>query len=61
MLAHELAHVVQQRRGPVAGSLAPGGIKISDPRDRFEQEAERAARRFASAQEATGTRAAERD
>ena len=41
MLAHELAHVVQQRQGPVAGAPAPGGITISDPRDRFEQEADR--------------------
>ena len=52
MLAHELAHVVQQRRGPVAGTPAPGGIAISDPRDRFEQEADRLARRISSAQEA---------
>jgi hypothetical protein len=42
-LAHELAHVVQQRRGPVDGTDAPGGIRLSDPGDRFEQEAERVA------------------
>jgi Domain of unknown function (DUF4157) len=41
MLAHELTHVVQQRSGPVSGTPAPGGIKISDPSDSFEQEAER--------------------
>jgi hypothetical protein len=45
MLAHELAHVIQQRSGPVAGTPAPGGIKISDPTDAFEQEAERLAAR----------------
>jgi hypothetical protein len=38
-LAHELTHVVQQRSGPVDGTSAPGGIKISDPADRFEREA----------------------
>lgn len=40
-LAHELTHVVQQRSGPVDGTPAAGGIKISDPSDRFEQAAER--------------------
>jgi hypothetical protein len=38
-LAHELTHVVQQRSGPVDGTSAPGGIKLSDPSDRFEREA----------------------
>ncbi len=38
-LAHELTHVVQQRSGPVDGTTAPGGIKVSDPSDRFEREA----------------------
>lgn len=42
-IAHELAHVVQQSRGPVDGSDAPGGIKVSDPADRFEQAAEQTA------------------
>ena len=32
----ELTHVVQQRNGPVDGSDAGGGVKISDPSDRFE-------------------------
>jgi hypothetical protein len=41
MLAHELTHVVQQRSGPVDGTPAAGGIKISDPSDSFEQAAER--------------------
>jgi hypothetical protein len=39
MLAHELTHVVQQRNGPVDGTPAGGGIKVSDPADRFEREA----------------------
>jgi hypothetical protein len=41
LLAHELTHVVQQRQGPVDGTPAPGGIRISDPSDRFEREADR--------------------
>lgn len=39
MLAHELTHVVQQRGGPVDGTEAGGGVKVSDPSDRFEREA----------------------
>ena len=39
MIAHELTHVVQQRSGPVDGTEAGGGVKISDPSDRFEREA----------------------
>lgn len=38
-LAHELTHVIQQRQGPVDGTEAPGGIRVSDPSDRFEREA----------------------
>jgi uncharacterized protein DUF4157 len=48
MLAHELTHVVQQRSGPVAGTPAPGGIKISHPADSFEQAAESTANRAMS-------------
>jgi hypothetical protein len=40
MLAHELTHVVQQRSGPVDGASAPGGIRVSDPHDQYEQAAE---------------------
>lgn len=47
-LAHELTHVVQQRSGPVDGSAAPGGIKVSDPSDRFEREASANAERAMS-------------
>jgi hypothetical protein len=39
-LAHELTHVVQQRQGPVDGTPASGGIRLSDPGDRFERAAE---------------------
>ncbi|WP_426561247.1 DUF4157 domain-containing protein [Angustibacter sp. McL0619] len=38
-LAHELTHVMQQRSGPVDGTSAPGGIRVSDPSDRYEREA----------------------
>jgi len=42
VLAHELAHVLQQRNGPVAGTGRR--LKISDPADRFERAAETTAR-----------------
>jgi len=48
MLAHELTHVVQQRSGAVEGTPAAGGIKISDPSDRFEREASANAARVMS-------------
>jgi hypothetical protein len=48
-LAHELTHVVQQSNGPVDGAPAPGGIKVSDPGDRFEREASATAERAMSA------------
>lgn len=49
-LAHELTHVVQQRRGPVAGKDRGHGVKVSDGSDRFEREAEaHATRAMASA------------
>ena len=38
LLAHELAHVVQQRGTPTSGEL-----RVSEPGDHLEQEAERAA------------------
>ncbi|MFJ8623660.1 DUF4157 domain-containing protein [Kitasatospora sp. NPDC093550] len=43
-LAHELTHVLQQRRGPVSGTDTGNGLKVSDPSDRFEREAEANAR-----------------
>jgi Domain of unknown function (DUF4157) len=48
-LAHELTHVAQQRSGPVDGTDASGGIKVSDPSDRFEREAVATAERAMSA------------
>ena len=48
-LAHELTHVVQQRNGPVDGTPAAGGIKLSDPSDRFEVEAAANAKQVMSA------------
>lgn len=41
--AHELTHVVQQSAGPVAGTETGDGLRVSDPADRFEREAERVA------------------
>jgi hypothetical protein len=49
MLAHELTHVVQQRSGPVDGTDAGGGVRVSDPSDRFEREASANADRALSA------------
>src|SRR5215467_3179244 len=39
MLAHELTHVVQQRSGPVDGTEAGGGVRVSDPGDSYERAA----------------------
>jgi hypothetical protein len=39
-LAHELTHVIQQRQGPVAGTDRGDNLRVSDPADRFEREAE---------------------
>ncbi|WP_411146121.1 DUF4157 domain-containing protein [Streptomyces sp. x-80] len=47
-LAHELTHVVQQRTGPVSDTDTGDGLKVSDPSDRFEQEAEANAARAMS-------------
>lgn len=47
-LAHELTHVVQRRQGPVAGTDHGDGLRISDPADRFEREAEANAHRALS-------------
>jgi hypothetical protein len=49
MLAHELTHVVQQRSGPVDGTPSGGGIRVSDPSDRYEREAAANAERVMSA------------
>lgn len=52
-LAHELTHVIQQRQGPVAGTDHGDGLRISDPADRFEREAEANAHRALSGRPAT--------
>jgi hypothetical protein len=43
LLAHELAHVVQQSAGPVSGVSLGDGLQVSQPGDSFEQAADRAA------------------
>lgn len=53
MLAHELTHVVQQRNGAVDGTQTEGGIRVSDPSDRFEREAVANADRVMSTPSAT--------
>jgi Domain of unknown function (DUF4157) len=58
MLAHELTHVVQQRAGAVDGTPAAGGIKVSDPSDRFEREASANAERVMSSPAPAATVAA---
>ncbi len=54
-LAHELTHVLQQRRGPVAGTDNGDGLSVSDPGDCFEREAEANARRAMNAPLVTRT------
>ncbi|MEV0081761.1 DUF4157 domain-containing protein [Saccharopolyspora sp. NPDC050642] len=56
-LAHELTHVIQQRSGPVAGTDNGNGLKMSDPSDRFEREAEANARRVMGRSEVAQERA----
>jgi hypothetical protein len=43
LLAHETAHALQQRAGPVTGRPVPGGIAVSEPGDPFEVAADRTA------------------
>jgi hypothetical protein len=43
LLAHELAHTVQQAGAPVRGPDAPTEVLVSDPADASEQEAKRVA------------------
>jgi len=57
-IAHELAHVVQQSQGPVDGTDAPGGIRVSDPSDRFERAADQTASQVMAAVPATSQPAA---
>jgi len=51
-IAHELSHVVQQRSGPVDGAEAAGGIRLSDPSDRFERAADATADQVLSGSQA---------
>ena len=46
-LAHELTHVLQQRSGPVTGTDY-GGLRVSEPADRFERAADENAHRAIS-------------
>ncbi|MFJ6054616.1 DUF4157 domain-containing protein [Streptomyces sp. NPDC092307] len=39
LLAHELTHVLQQRRGPVPGTRTDDGLSVSDPHDTHERAA----------------------
>jgi hypothetical protein len=57
-IAHELAHVVQQSQGPVDGTDAPGGIRVSDPADRFERAADHTAEQVVSSLAAPSSSAA---
>ncbi|MFI5749224.1 DUF4157 domain-containing protein [Streptomyces sp. NPDC051644] len=45
-IEHEVTHVIQQRRGSVAGSDNGQGLKVSHPSDVYEREAEANARRI---------------
>lgn len=54
-IAHELSHVVQQRSGPVDGTDAPGGIRLSDPGDRFERAADETANHLMSGSESASS------
>lgn len=56
-LAHELAHVVQQRNGPVAGTALGGQLRISHPDDSFEKAAEHTAATVLAGHQAPGAAA----
>nr|WP_257133551.1 DUF4157 domain-containing protein [Streptomyces sp. f51] len=56
-LAHELTHVIQQRTGPVSGTDDGTGLRISNPSDRYEREAEANASRVLSRPPAHSTAA----
>ncbi|TFW31749.1 eCIS core domain-containing protein [Massilia horti] len=48
LLAHELAHVVQQSTGAVSGRAAVGGMRVSDPNDAHERQADAVASSLSS-------------
>ncbi|MFE3861409.1 DUF4157 domain-containing protein [Streptomyces goshikiensis] len=49
LLAHELAHVLQQRSGPVSGTATGDGLRVSDPADPYEHAAAHAVHAASSA------------
>jgi hypothetical protein len=53
-LAHELTHVIQQRRGLVAGRDYGGGLRVSDPGEASEREASATAARVMSGSASRG-------
>jgi len=48
LIAHELAHVVQQSTGPVSGVPMADGLAVSEPGDSFERAADQAAEQVMS-------------
>ncbi len=46
LLAHEVVHTEQQRQGTISAQASGAGVALSQPSDRFEQEADRAAHSF---------------
>lgn len=46
LLAHEAAHTIQQKRGPVSGTLTEDGLLLSQPGDAFEQQADQIANQW---------------
>jgi hypothetical protein len=52
LIAHEVAHTVQQAAGPVSGVPAGNGVQVSQPGDAFERAADAAADRFANGEPA---------
>jgi hypothetical protein len=53
LLAHEVAHTLQQAAGPVDGAPSLGGVLLSSPADRFEQAAEATAEALTASQSST--------
>lgn len=58
LIAHELTHVRQQQQGPVGGTDRGDGVRVSDPSDRFEQEASSTEAGLAATPRAPGARPA---
>ncbi|MFI6244927.1 DUF4157 domain-containing protein [Streptomyces sp. NPDC051016] len=58
-MLHELAHAWQQQKGPVEGTDTGAGVRLSDPSDRHEQEADSIAHRIRSGGSAVAPTAAQ--